>query len=740
MIGFFGGYQQPIGPFSSSGRGFSGTGFRVVGMNYVSWVKVPNANGMFQYLPSNEGIPPTRQNLRGTEGAYNGDERLTFDKGITRTTNDTGAVLYQAIISATRSYIWQPGSSFPPPASRMFNVLLYNPGYIRAISYGSSAAAGAGDYYNGTFRLPYVPNCEVIRLILGSTQVAGVTVPAVTGNWPPNLKTLHLVQGTTLLSVEKKFPSRLKHLHLMANAGLTNTNELIADCAQLESLVLSTEAWTQAGGTGSGFLGAGPLQISHITGLKMFSVGISSLTDIVFANFSSMRRWNLTGSPSLNAATFLSMLNQVLQSPEVEYINGSANNIAFSRTFDSADFGPALKNFWLQGNRITASQFNLTTARPGIAEFMLGDRTDTLVATAKSNLETIDISGLTGARIIDLSNCSARYVVLPVNTTIVDLALGGNRINISGSENAALVNQIRAMTSLVYLSLSISSSTSLRLDGGQDGFSLGVVNLDSLTSLSTVYASGCGLSGVLTLPPSATGAVLLANPALTGVASSSFSNLTGLRVTGCTAFNQDFTLMGRLDTLIGQSTSITQVDFSNRSTAVSIHVIDVANNTKLTIVRMPADPASAVLDLASGYYLSFSNCPLLTSIENLENLSYEILTSGTGRIFRAASCALNIDFKIGVNNFLPTNISIQSNAMDAAHVNLNIDNVYQNRAKWSTTIVNKLLEISGTNAVASGVFQAPAEFVPGVSDGAPATAKEQAYVLVNNYGWTITMN
>lgn len=741
MIGFFGGYQQQIGPFVSNGRNFAGAGNRLVGTNFAGWVRLPNTYGVYQYLSSNEGNPPTRQNLRGAgDVAYTGDARIAFDKAIASLTTDTGSVLYQAGVGAGRVYTWAPSNLFSPPASRMFNCILHNPEYIRAISYGAGNYSGSGDYYNGEFRLPYVPNCEIIRLTLGTSQVAGVAVSAITGNWPSRLKILHLVQGTTLLSIEKKFPASLKHLNLTANASLTNTNELIADCTQLESLALCTEVWSYLGGSGSTFLGTGPLQIAHIPALKIFCIGNSLLTDINFSNFTSMRRWSVTASYSLNVNTFVNMLNQVLQSPEIEMVNGSGNNLAFTREFDNVDFKPTLRNFWLRSNRITTTLFNLTAARPAIVQFMLGDFEDALLASAKSNIETINISGLTQATTIDLSNCNTRNLVLPVNTTLQQLCIGGNRLQVSENQNPDLINQIRAMTGLTALYLSIGNSVSARLDIGQDGFSLGTVNLDTLTSLTTLYTSGCGLTGTLTIPPSVTSLVAHGNPALTGLASPSFAILAGLRVSSCSVFNQDFTLMPRLDSLIAQATSITQLDMSNRSTTLPLRVIDMVNNALLTSVRLPLSTASAVVDISSTFYLSFSNCVQLTNIENLENLSYTVLTGTTGRPFRAAGCALNIDFKIGINSFLPTIVSIQDNAMDAAHVNLNIDNIYQNRSKWSTTIIDKTLTIGGTNAAADGVYQAPDGFVQGVSDGTPASAKEQVYVLVNNHGWTITTN
>ena len=42
------------------------------------------------------------------------------------------------------------------------------------------------------------------------------------------------------------------------------------------------------------------------------------------------------------------------------------------------------------------------------------------------------------------------------------------------------------------------------------------------------------------------------------------------------------------------------------------------------------------------------------------------------------------------------------------------------------------------SAVPTGVFQAPAGYVQGISNGTPTTDREKLYVLQNQYGYTIT--
>ncbi len=129
--------------------------------------------------------------------------------------------------------------------------------------------------------------------------------------------------------------------------------------------------------------------------------------------------------------------------------------------------------------------------------------------------------------------------------------------------------------------------------------------------------------------------------------------------------------------------------------------------------------------------MNLFGCPLLTSLQNIELIQ---LTAD----FVARANQLNIDFKFGYNLFIPRLMDIRDNGLSQEMVDLNIDNIYQNRTKW--TGPTKRLFIEGDNAVPSGTYQPPSGFVEGSEDGNPISAKEQAYVLEKNYGFIIKTN
>lgn len=66
-----------------------------------------------------------------------------------------------------------------------------------------------------------------------------------------------------------------------------------------------------------------------------------------------------------------------------------------------------------------------------------------------------------------------------------------------------------------------------------------------------------------------------------------------------------------------------------------------------------------------------------------------------------------------------------------------IDNMYAKRSQFATTakVFNAPTIMKN---VLTGIYQAPAGFVKGSSDGTPTTHREKIYVLTNNYNWTFT--
>lgn len=373
----------------------------------------------------------------------------------------------------------------------------------------------------------------------------------------------------------------------------------------------------------------------------------------------------------------------------------------------------------------------------------------------KNAIKNINISGATHITNIDVSNSLCSNLILPSHLTgCTVLNLGGN--NLDTTVNTSLWNQITGMTNLTQLTLSTqgNSSNTPTAQQGQNSTNGFGNNRDfsSLTGLTQLWIQNSGFGGSLKVPA-----------AMTSFASG-FNTITGITITGgvwsnATLFNSigdsnlnfDFTKLTSVqDLYFSQNSTVTKINLSGRTstnvwginTTSSRYVLLLKNNSALKSIIFPSSTSSIQLKVATsiGNTFDISNNPLLTGVTNLDKVNYVTLTTTGVRTFNANACALNMTFPIGVNNFLPSVINIQDNGMSQANVNSTIDNMYSGRTKWNTTTVSKSLNIAGTNAAASGTYQAPSGFVLGSNDGTPASQKEKLYVLVNNYAWTITYN
>jgi hypothetical protein len=475
-----------------------------------------------------------------------------------------------------------------------------------------------------------------------------------------------------------------------------------------------------------------------VTPLEYFSIAnATGLTNITYNTgfFAQLKRINLYSVTGINATTLLNITNEFLSSSVGEVLQIRTSNKTFSRTFIDSDFKNTLSNFIIYGNMITGN-ITLTTSRPNLLQFKIGDNGIVLADASKNNFTTVDISGLTSATEIDLSNSQIVNLTLPVNTACTVLGLGGN--NLSITTNPSLVSQINAMTGLTALYFHAGSSTSSTADNGQDsvdGFGNNL-SLSGLTALTILYANRAKMTGTLTLPASL-GTLIIRDNNLSGIAGAG-NALRTVQIVGNPLFNHNFNVTPNIISFNVADTAIPVVDLSGKTTTDNYTTITIANNPIVTTIIFSAIAARCVF--AINFTLVVSNNPLLSAINNIENINYPQLNTGATRGFHAQGCALNTDLKIGVNAFLPCQIQLQDNGMSQANVDINVNNIYVNKTKWSTSLAAKSLQIAGTNAAPSGIEQAPVGFVLGSADGTPASAKEQIYVLENNYGWAITNN
>lgn len=734
-FGFFASFQQR---FSSTADGRTGGGVRRLQMNWLS--KAPT---YFTFSLKRASPDPNDQNLVGTLIPFNpGDSRASMNTAVT-TPAATG-VRANGKVGPSRFFNWADPAAWP--AEKEYEVILHRPEHVIAIGY-TYGASGGGNNIKGVFRLPILPNLESFYTINGTstTNPGASAITQITGYWGKKLKFFHFTNelgtGAAILTALPKFPSSLIHFIFGQNSAgiVSNLIPLIRDCVNLKSLLFTEESWSDRG-TAIVTPMTGAVDITFLAGqLSYFSiVNASGLTDLIYnpGTFANIKRINFYSLPGVSGSKFNSILSEVINSEVCEFVQIGLGNKAFARDFADGDLKQSVLQFLIYGNMITGS-INFTSPKPKCATFKIGNSGTTLAQTAKNNFATVDVSGLTNATVIDVSNGNTEIIELPLNTVCTSLSLGGNKVDYT--INMTLKNRIMAMTALQTLNLSTGAkNTAPSAATGQDSTNgIGELDVSTLPALSTLLAQGVKLTGQLKLAPAMTLLYISGNANLLGLGTGPLPNLAEIRCIDSSNFNLDFTRVPNLRILQAANSGITILDLSARTSTITLGTpasdgaaLVVPGCLHLTEIRFPANEASAVVAVGSTNTINISGCPLLSSLPNIEKLSYSTVAQ-SGRSFIANNCALNIDFKFGVNGWLPTAIQIQNNGMSASNVDANIDSIYSNILKWGPAGIQQI-NIGGTNAAASGTFQAPAGYKSATIAGISRAAT--AIVTVTNIG------
>jgi hypothetical protein len=663
-------------------------------------------------------------------------------------TNSEEESRYSFMTQANIRYLFgNTGTKLIPPST--VDVFILNPEIVQVIgSDTNTGAAGNPGSFIGILELPkYAPNLEHIAFnVNGNGSVGGprTAITGFTGHFPPKLKSFfcgHRSSGEIGVTIAEKFPATLESL-IVFPINLSNFNTLIEDCVNLKTIWFSGRNLSI--GTHANFnYPHTTLDISHCKNIEYLCFSSIALTNFNY-DFSEGKLVKFNGGllTALTDQQWLDLFDAVVSSPVLEWFSMMSSQKSVTRDLTNSNLPTSLKIFYLDNNRFTGT-INLTNDYSSIQDFRLNQNLNRNNAT-KHTFTTINVSGLTGATILDLSAAQAETITLPNSTTLTQLNVGGNALT------ASFLSELSKVPNLTILRLNTGGLTGTNSDAGQNS-TLGIdtnPDFSGLSSLIDLDANACKIKQNITINNNLSELNLINNPQLENISGvNTFSFLIRLSVTDCPLFNLDYTRVPSLRFLRAQNSGNTLIDISGRTATTSIGGAAsadwgfvVSNSANLEEIRFPSNSANGVVSTGSSENVSMRNCPNLGLITNLENLSWNNTTGTTQRRFFANGCNLNQDFKIGINNWIPTNIELQNNVISNANVNLNINNLYQNRTKWNPFTGTKILNIGGTNSFASGVYQAPTGFVQGSNDGTPASAAEQIYVLVNNYSWTITYN
>src|ERR1044072_8775592 len=572
--------------------------------------------------------------------------------------------------------------------------------------YGGGTSSSGSMINDPDLNFPFFPNLKSIYMRGGTSSASstGVQIVNFKGRFPDSLEAFGYLyfQGTRMDTIEKAFPAMFKQLMLGVNSSSLagDLSRLIAACVNLESLILTNEDWISAAPTATTNLPvSGTLNLSHLVALKNLSVhgtgitavNLSGLTDV------NIKRVRVSGATGISGTDLLNLVNLVLASNAGTVLNIAGCEKTLTRNFTDGEFS-TLETFTVEGNKITGT-ITLTTARPALKYFRLGSNADRVLANRHA-FATVNISGLTGATTIDLTNSGIQFLTLPVNTVATLLYLGGNSLTLANNPN--IVSQIRAMTALTDLRLSTGTSGTTDSNCG----AIGAVNVDNL-NLTIFIATNGSISGACQVKGTAISTLWVNhNPALTSLLSSTglFPGTLNLQLHQCPLLNFDFSQLRNASVFSCANIGNTVVDLRNMGIA-TVTVFNLNGNANLTEVKFPVStPLNIAFNITS---VQLNDNPNLTTMSGLENI---VFTTGSSsqKNFNAQNCALNITFPFGVNSFTPPRINISNNGMSVANVDATVTSSYNNRGKFAlfTSIGGgRLFSLGGSNASPTGTYQ-----------------------------------
>jgi hypothetical protein len=571
----------------------------------------------------------------------------------------------------------------------------------------------------------------------------GIFATVVNFKFPKRLESFKFtLPGSLLNTITGRLPATITQIILGPLSNVTNIDSLIQDCANTKVLALASQnstQWTNITHAVTSL--SGTLDISFMTSLETFVLpGNSNLNNLILPTTNTwkwvyMVSWNATLRASFNTTR----LDEILASPNLRAFLFASCQFVWAKNFTNADFTSTLRGFWIANNSITGN-ITLTDVKP-LLEF----RTSNFAARTGTQLNShpvVTITGLTTCRVIDLTGSDISDLQLPVNTLCSSLSIWDNKLDIATNPN--LLSQINAMVGLQTLFIGNQTNPQGGTAIGQDSVN-GIgsnPNFSGLLNCLIISISACKASGTLTLYGGAAKMqqLYVAQNALTSIAN--FSVHTAMN-TIVLRDNPDLVIsipgtFTNVTTIVATNTKISSVDLSGKTVTASFGALYFQNCLLLTAITFPTTQARSIIQ--TGLFLTLSGCNSLATISNTANINYTSSTGTADTRFPADGCAISHVILLGENNFIPRTISLQNNAMSQANIDATINSLYTNRDKWNGYTSLKSLNIAGTNAAPSGVYQAPPGFVLGSNDGTPGNAKEQVYVLVNNRGWSITMN
>lgn len=687
-----------------------------------------------------ENVNPTKPAfqllLNTTEVAYDGKPlaRMPMDSQRAEASQRSGGGIYYptflGLFYDTEQRGWRyTSSAVLSPATRKYRTRINRPeGMIHfgwAAVNNNQGSSSASNQIRGavTLNLAQFPNLNSFSII--ESYISSLSVV-----FNKKLESIMLAECDQLTSISGKLPPSTKYVHI-GQVAVTSVNTFLSEADSIITLFFTRFANVPNAVNATSTL-TGTLEIAHLNNLQEFAiVNNSGLSQINLpTGKSDWRFFYIANQATASGPLSTTLLQEVLDSPTLQVFEFFGNNKTWAKSFGNSDISSVLSVLWLYGNAITGN-FIKTDAQTAMKELRLGNS-----ISEANRFATIDLSGFSGSGIVTLylQGVECSNITLPASLPGMTMMQAyDNKFDIV--TNSDIITKINGYTELQTLYLGFNTTSTIAANNyGQDSVNgLGAnADLSGLSKLVNLSLAKCGLSGSLTLY----NGNKIQNLYLQFNAISSLVNFTahtGLQqilADSCTnlifAITNAFTSLRYIS--IG-NTKITSIDLSGRTSTLVFTSLFAPDCPDLTTVTFPATEATCVFN--GGVNINFNNCTSLNQINNLDKFNYNVANNGT---FNARSCALNMTLPFGASSsgYPPYSIDIRDNGMSTANVDATIMSIYNNKTKWNATTLSKVLNISGTNAAPSGIYQAPAVA------GSPANANEAVYELVNTYGWTIT--
>jgi hypothetical protein len=543
-----------------------------------------------------------------------------------------------------------------------------------------------------------------------------------------------------------KKPTTIKHVVLAANGsvGIT-TLEWLNECIGLQNLYL-VEHRIDAYFLNTGILNSliGVLDISMHINLINFSISTTPLlTNIILPTIDTwdsvfIENCNITVRDNFD----MNKIDDFFNSPNIQVIHLSNNG--FTKTgfnINNQDIKNTLKILNLDRNSFSGS-IEITENNPSLIYFKLGNL-NTRVGIQQNSFPTVDISGLSGVRYLDLCASNIENLVLPENTVMNKFYIMDNKLDYITNPN--LQSQIESLVNVDDMRFSFTSTNPIlsNIIGQNSTNGLGSdLDMSALDKLTILLLGNCKLTGSLFLPPNVTTLEVSLNPNLENLVNIP-KNINTLRIFDNTSLileEIDNTYTNFVDFRSRSVNSLIRVDISGKNTIdlmVGYTIISCANFEEFIFPTISTNTR-----FGNNYVFSIENCASFHSVQNIEVINFTAFVPLAVSVIRVINCPnFNQAILFGIDNFIPRNISLNNNNLNTENLDIMIDSIYQNKNKWDVYTAFKIFNIGGVgNSAPTGTYQEPSGFILGESDGTPTSPKEQVYVLVNNYNWSITMN